>query len=154
VVSFSKILWPTDFSDASRKALPMVNSLAEQFSATVDVLHVLSPAPPMASMSGHAALTITEYNNSLEEWARTNVKELIDQEISTEITATPTILMGAAAHEIIRFAEVNDIDLIVIASHGETGLSRLIFGSVAEKVVRLASCPVLTMPAAPEEEEE
>lgn len=131
----------------------MVNELAGRFSATVDVLHVLSPAPPMASMTGHGAVAMTEYNKSLEEWARTTVKDLVDQEIPNEITAKTTTLMGGAAHEIVRFAKVNDIDLIVIATHGETGLSRLISGSVTEKVVRLASCPVLTVPAAPEEEE-
>lgn len=149
MATFQRILWPTDFSQASRHALPMVNGLAVQFSSTVDVLHVLSPAPPMATATGQGALAMTEYFKSLEEWARATIKELTASEIASGITAKTTTLIGSAAHEIVRFAEVNDIDLIIIATHGETGFRRLISGSVTEKVVRHASCPVLTVPTAP-----
>jgi nucleotide-binding universal stress UspA family protein len=147
MISFQRILWPTDFSEASRSALPAVNGLASQFSATVDVLHVLSPAPSLASMTGHGAVATTEYLKSLEERARSTIKEVAGKEISSDVVTKTTTLMGSPAHEIVNFAEVNDIDLIVIATHGETGLSRLVFGSVAEKVVRHAPCPVLTVPA-------
>lgn len=147
MIAFRKILWPTDFSEASRRALPVVNDLAGLFSATVDVLHVLAPASALASMAGPGAVATTEYSKSLEERARATINDIVEREISNQISATATTLTGSAAHEIVRFAEASDIDLIVIATHGETGLSRLVFGSVAERVVRHAGCPVLTVPA-------
>jgi nucleotide-binding universal stress UspA family protein len=152
MIAIRKILWPTDFSEASRRALPAVNGLAGLFSATVDVLHVLAPASALASMAGPGAVATTEYLASLEERARSTIDDIVEKEISNQITAKATTLTGSAAHEIVRFAEDNEIDLIVLASHGETGLSRLVFGSVAEKVVRHAGCPVLTVPAATDEE--
>jgi nucleotide-binding universal stress UspA family protein len=151
MIAFRKILWPTDFSEASRRALPVVNGLAGLFSATVDVLHVLSPASALASMAGPGAVATTEYSKSLEKRARLTIRDIVEREISNQITAKATTLNGSAAHEIVRFAEANNIDLIVIATHGETGLSRLLFGSVAERVVRHATCPVLTVPAAPDD---
>lgn len=129
MIVIRRILWPTDFSEASRRALPVVNCLANLFSASVDVLHALSPASALASMAGPSAVAITD---------------VVEKEISDQITVKATTPTGSAAHEIVRFAEANDIDLIVIATHGETGFSRLVFGSVAEKVVRHAGYPVLT----------
>jgi nucleotide-binding universal stress UspA family protein len=152
MIAFRKMLWPTDFSEASRRALPVVNGLANLFSATVDVLHVLSPSSALATMAGPGAVATTEYSKSLEERARLTIRDIVEREISNQITAKATTLTGSAAHEIVRFAEANNIDLIVIATHGETGLSRLLFGSVAERVVRCATCPVLTVPAAPDDE--
>jgi nucleotide-binding universal stress UspA family protein len=152
MISIRRILWPTDFSQLSRRALPVVNEMASRFSAAVDVLHVLSTPPTLVSMTGQGAVAATEYLTALDQKAKLSVKDIVAREISDEVTASATTRRGSPAHEIVRFAEEDDVDLIIIATHGETGFSRLVFGSVAEKVVRLAPCPVLTVPAPPDEE--
>lgn len=147
--AIKRILWPTDFSDEARRALPFVNGLARQFAARVDVLHVLPSGPAMASMTGHAAPMMTEYIKSMDEHARTTINSVVSDDIEAGIPVDGSVKMGSAAHEISTFATDHDIDLIILSTNGETGLARLIVGSVAEKVVRFAPCPVLTVPPSP-----
>lgn len=141
-----RILWPTDFSEQAQRALPYVNGLARQFSARVDVIHVLPSSVPMASMVGHAAAAMTEALKSMDEHARETIGEVVDGQIADDIVVTSAVMTGSAAHEIASYAQAQSIDLIILATHGETGLVRLVSGSVAEKVVRLAPCPVLSVP--------
>jgi nucleotide-binding universal stress UspA family protein len=152
MTTFRRILWPTDFSRLSRRALPVVKDVASRFSAAVEVLHVLQPLPAMGFMTGQGAVAATEYMKTSDDGAQKTLREIVDRDLAGGIEARGTTTTGNAAHEIVRFAEGNEIDLIIIATHGETGFSRWVFGSVAEKVVRLASCPVLTVPAPPDEE--
>jgi nucleotide-binding universal stress UspA family protein len=152
VNTIKRILWPTDFSDEARRALPLVNGLARQFAARVDVLHVLPPAPAMASMVGHAAPAMTEYMKSMDAHARETVNTMVEKDIESGIPVVSSVKLGSAAHEIASYATENDIDLIILATNGETGLARMLIGSVAEKVVRLAPCPVLTVPPGPEDD--
>jgi nucleotide-binding universal stress UspA family protein len=152
MTTFRRILWPTDFSRLSRRALPVVKDVASRFSAAVEVLHVLQPLPAMGFMTGQGAVAATEYMKNSDDGAQKTLREIVERDLAGGIEARGTTTTGNAAHEIVRFAEGNEIDLIIIATHGETGFSRWVFGSVAEKVVRLASCPVLTVPAPPDEE--
>jgi nucleotide-binding universal stress UspA family protein len=151
MISIRRILWPTDFSDLSKRALPVANELASRFSARVDVLHVLIPPPAMVSLTGQGAVAATEYLQALDDNAKARLEEIVAEDVAQGVEAESALRRGAAAHEIVRFAEENDDDLIVIATQGETGFSRLVFGSVAEKVVRLAPCPVLSVPAGKDE---
>jgi nucleotide-binding universal stress UspA family protein len=150
VNSIQRILWPTDFSDEARRALPLVNGFARHFSAHVEIVHVLSPTPAMAAMAGSAALAMNEYITSMDEHARETLGGIAENDIETGIPAIWNILAGSPAHEISEYAKDHEIDLIILATNGETGLSRLITGSVAEKVVRFAPCPVLSVPPRPE----
>jgi nucleotide-binding universal stress UspA family protein len=150
--AIERILWPTDFSDEGRRALPAVNVFARLFAARVEVLHVVPSAPAMASVVGNAAPAMTEYVQSMSEHAQKTIGSIVEEDIETGIPVGSTVTMGSAAHEIANFAADNDIDLIILSTNGETGLTRLIVGSVAEKVVRLAPCPVLTVP--PESEDD
>ncbi len=95
---------------------------------------------------------VSLYEEELLKSAKNSVKEIIEKRVSDGIEAHSIVTPGLVADEIIHQAEKQKVDLIVTATHGETGWRRLIFGSVAEKVVRMAPCPVLTIHAPREEE--
>jgi len=145
----ARIVAPTDFSEAAFEAVKAAEELALHFSAELLLTHVVDPVPPMTA---GAAVThrspvvfdIAGYEQLLREQAEDQVKELAAK-LSPELRLRSTVEVGIAAEAIVRAAADQQADLIVIATRGRTGLSRLIFGSVAEKVVRTAECPVLTI---------
>jgi len=145
---FEKILWPTDFSEQARRALPWVNGMARRFAARVKVVHVVSPTVALVSMTGHAATVTSTYLNEMRQHATARIESICRQDIASDIDTTTAVLTGSPAREIASCAEQDGIDLIIMATHGETGLMRLVTGSVAEKVVRFAPCPVLSVPPA------
>lgn len=142
-----KILCPTDFSEPSYEGLKAANELAEHFSAELCLAHVVAPVPvPMAqSPTVPEAFNVASYRTELEASAQRSLQEVVEQKIPKELRVRQIIGHGEAANEIVRIAEEETADMIVIATHGLTGWRHLIFGSVAEKVVRLAGCPVLTI---------
>jgi universal stress protein A len=150
MLPIGKIVCPTDFSEPSYVALQTADELASHFSAELLLIHVVSPVPvyqtpitPTASSS--SAGFVDSYQQELEVYAR-KLLEQIAQERLTEGTESRTrVCLGDAANEIVETATDEDADLIVIATHGLTGWRRFMFGSVAEKVVRVAQCPVLTI---------
>jgi nucleotide-binding universal stress UspA family protein len=149
-MTISHILWPTDFSTLSRNAAPVVNEMARRFSAPVEVLNVVVDPPMIAP---RAALALESYKQVSEEHAVTALDNLVRDDVAEDVVAhTHTVRATATAHAIVDFADAQGIDLIIISTHGETGLTRLVFGSVAEKVVRMARCLVLTVPIPPDEE--
>lgn len=145
-----QILWPTDFSEQARRALPWVNGMAQRFGARVEIVHVLVPSLAMASMTGHAAAAATAYLDEIKRHATETIDEIARQDIADDVETTTAIVTGSPAREIARVAEQEGVDLVIMATHGETGLVRLVTGSVAEKVVRLAPCPVLSVPPSSE----
>lgn len=154
MLPFKKILCPTDFSEPSSKALQAANELATHFSAELCLLHVIPSVPiPMVEGEGFSpGFDIPSYEEHLVQTARQSIQELAEKMVSKGLKVRPLIGNGDAADEIVRIAEEQNFDLIVIATHGTTGWRHLIFGSVAEKVVRLSPCPVLTV-RAPEKKE-
>jgi nucleotide-binding universal stress UspA family protein len=148
VIAFKKILCPTDFSPPSLEALKRAIDLAGHFAAELWVVHVIPPVPPPAPVSDATfglSFDLPLYQQELSASSETALKELLERQVPPGLSAHPVLASGDPAQEIIRTAEDQKIDLIVIATHGHTGWGRLIFGSVAEKVVRLAPCPVLTI---------
>jgi nucleotide-binding universal stress UspA family protein len=148
---FSRILWPTDFSDASYEALQMAEELASCFGAELILLHVVHPiavvpSPAPGQFNGPA------YQRALEANALKTLQDIAKNKVSDHVKVRSGVLMGSAANAIVDSAAEEEADLIVIATNGETGLQRFVFGSVAEKVVRLATCPVLTIRPASENE--
>jgi nucleotide-binding universal stress UspA family protein len=148
MIAFRHILCPTDFSPPSFQALETAVDLARYFSAELWVMHVIAPAPPpapVADASFGLSFDLPLFQQELAASSEKALKDLMEQKIPKEVSAHPVLASGDPAREIIREAEDQSIDLIVIATHGLTGWGRLLFGSVAEKVVRLAPCPVLTI---------
>jgi len=144
MMPFRKILAPTDFSDPSYEALNAANELALHFAAELSVVHVVPLVPVTPTTSDPAAFNVPLYQQGLQISYEKMLNEVVEKWVSKKLSVRSKVLQGDAAHEIVRVADDENIDLIVISTHGETGLGHLIFGSVAEKVVRLAPCPVLT----------
>ncbi len=131
-----KVLLPTDFSHLSDVALPLATSLARDRNAELVILHVQEP--PTAYAAGEL------YFGPLEPDSESLRQTLVQvQPTDLSVPCTHRLVMGDPAREIVRVAEEENVELIVMSSRGRTGLAPVLMGSVAERVVRGAQCPVL-----------
>lgn len=145
-----RILAPTDFSSASLVAVEQAARLALEFGAELILLYVVPPIPTLPADMNYTFQT-PDYNDSLQSAATEKLAELEEEHVPEGIPVRRLICFGDPAGEIVKAAEEEKCDWIVISTHGHTGWKHLVFGSVAEKVVRLACCPVLSI-RCPEEE--
>jgi nucleotide-binding universal stress UspA family protein len=149
------ILIPTDFSGCANYALPYAAAIARATNATIICVHVVEPIAPAVGYTGLAEpLPIADISEQLEDSAERELPKLAECDECAGLKVEEVMVHGDAAAEIVRVAEEREVDLIVISSHGRTGLGRILFGSTAEAVVRHASCPVLVVKPPPEEERE
>jgi nucleotide-binding universal stress UspA family protein len=149
------ILLPTDFSGCANFALPYAASIARATGATIICVHVVEPLVPAVGYTGLAEpMPIADITDQLEDSAERQLPKLAECEECAGIKLEEVIVHGDAAAEIVRVAAEREVDLIVISSHGRTGLGRIIFGSTAEAIVRHARCPVLVVKPPHEEETE
>lgn len=139
----ARILVPVDFSDCSRKALQYAVPLARQFGAGITLLHVVHVYYPSGSEFGMIDVPLLE--SDLRKGAETQLGALAEQEIGSQVPCRAEVRVGAAVPEIISAARRLESDLIILSTHGRTGLKHVFLGSVAENVVRLAPCPVLVV---------
>jgi nucleotide-binding universal stress UspA family protein len=147
------LLLPTDFSDCANYALSYTASLARTFGAKIVCVHVLEPIVPTVGYTGMTEpLPLADISEQLEDSAERELPKIADCEECAGLDIEEVIVHGEAASEIVRVARERAVDLIVISSHGRTGLGRILFGSTAEAVVRHASCPVLVVKPPPEDE--
>ncbi|MGZ5435246.1 MAG: universal stress protein [Pyrinomonadaceae bacterium] len=150
-----KILLPTDFSGCANYALPYAAAIARATKAKIICVHVVEPVVPAVGYTGLVdPMPIADISEQLEDSAERQLPKLAECEECTGLKVEEVIVHGDAAAEIVRVASEQEVDLIVISSHGRTGFGRIIFGSTAESVVRHASCPVLVVKPPPEEETE
>lgn len=150
-----KILLPTDFSGCANYALLYAASIARATQAQIICVHVVEPVVPAVGYTGLAEpMPIADISEQLEDSAERQLPKLAECEECLGLNVEEVIVHGDAAAEIVRVASEQEADLIVISSHGRTGLGRMIFGSTAESVVRHATCPVLVVKPPPEEETE
>ena len=140
------ILCPTDLSGPSYKAIEVANELAVNFSANLILISVVTPVHPIGAPGVPASFKIGEYYEEMIDFATQSLEEIETEKISDGVKTQRVVVQGNAADEIVKRAESDGADIIVIATHGWTGWRRWVFGSVTEKVVRLAKCPVLTIP--------
>jgi len=147
------ILLPTDFSDCGNYALSYAASLARTFGASIICVHVIEPMVPTVGYSGMTEpLPIADITDQLEYSAERELPKLAQRKEVAGLQIEELIVHGEAASEIVRVAKERNVDLIVVSSHGRTGLGRILFGSTAEAVVRHASCPVLVVKPSQAEE--
>lgn len=139
IVSIRRILFPTDFSEPARHAQGYAKTLAEKFGAELHVIHVV-PEVIMPATDSIAVWTLPE--GSMKAQVESAERQLASVAGDAAIR---TVTVGFPVEEIMKYAKEHSIDLLVVGTHGHTGLSHLLLGSVAEKLVRLASCPVLTV---------
>jgi nucleotide-binding universal stress UspA family protein len=139
-----KILVPIDFSDYSKGALKYAVGFAKNFNAKLFLVYVVEPIiyPPDFSMG---QIAIPTMDLEMDKRASEELNKLAEKEIPKELIVNTIVKTGKPFIEIIETAQEEDIDLIIIATHGHTGMEHILFGSTAEKVVRKAPCPVLTL---------
>jgi nucleotide-binding universal stress UspA family protein len=148
MLPIKKIISPTDFSEPSNKGLEAALEMAEHFGAELVVIHVIAPLPVMGEASAIAGYHSPTVMEELNTETRKLMEKLIAEKISNRVPSRSHIVSGKPADEIVRLARQEEsADLIVIASHGASGFDRLIFGSVAERVIRKAELPVLVVRA-------
>lgn len=166
-MNVTKILVPIDYSDHSDRALQWGASLAEKYRARLLLLHVISRAsedlPERGVRRTDTLLPFALDNPSvyhapgaerevvsvdLIEMAQSDLKDLAIAKVGESLSVSPTVGIGKPAEEILRVARDEAVDLIVMGTHGRTGLHHVLMGSVAETVMRIAPCPVFTVKAA------
>lgn len=154
MLPFRIILCPTDFSQASHDAVKAAAELAEHFGSELWFIHAVTPVPVMAAGTEAPPIDLILTDLEREESAKKSLEEIVTRFESAGLKTRLTVLKGEPAEEILRTAGEGHADLIVTSTHGHTGLTHLVFGSVAEKVVRLSPCPVLVIRSDPEVMEE
>jgi nucleotide-binding universal stress UspA family protein len=143
-LQIKKILVPIDFSDYSKPALLYSSELAEIFKAELILIHIIEPViyPPDFSMGQIALPPLTV---DIDSAAKDELEKLIKTELKSGINVKMLVRTGKPFVEIVDSALEEKVDLIVISSHGRTGIEHILFGSTADKVVQKAPCPVLTL---------
>lgn len=145
MIEFKRILHPTDFSASSQRSLATACELARKFGAEVHLLHVVQDVAAIAAYGVAEAYLPVEWRNEVKAQAEKSLQEVPDAATGAGVRFVRAIAEGSPYYEIIEYARQNAIDLIVMGTHGRTGVPHLLMGSVAEKVVREAPCAVLTV---------
>jgi nucleotide-binding universal stress UspA family protein len=140
------ILVPIDFSDFSRRALEVATDMASRLGATLLLVHILPAIPDLPK--DVSIFKEGTYNRELNESAAKQLSELATTLANTNVKVRTEVgTANDVGMELVRIAEHDNVDIIVIATHGMTGWRRIAFGSVARKVVEQAACPVLVLRA-------
>ena len=138
------LIVPTDFSPSSELALTAATGLARRFRAHLTLVHVVDVPEEFSELNAAAYMRVMETTVQREmETRRRRVEE-------AAVPVDTLVVRGAAAQTIVDTARSKGVDLIVMGTHGRTGLQHLLIGSVAERVVRLAPCPVMVVPGQPD----
>lgn len=154
MLPFKRILCPTDFSEPALEALNAAGELARHFAAALLVVHIVPPVPrPTRPIAGSSlvepglspAFDVTSYLLELTDAAEKSLENLVKEHAPQGIPVQFSVSSGQPDAEILKIAEREQVDLIVIATHGQRGWRRFLFGSVAENVVRQAEGPVLVI---------
>lgn len=140
MTDWKKICCAIDFAEPSRVAMEQAADLAKRFEAKLVLVHVVVPRPSASDVPswGIATAAAEEHERTLEEWR-------VEAERRAGRPVRSRILAGAPAAEILRHAREEGCELIVIGTHGRTGIARLVLGSVAARVARESACPVLVV---------
>lgn len=145
MIDLKRILVPTDFSKPSQNALTYAAAFAEKFGAELHLLHVVQDLalfiPDMVTVTPPIGPTVEQ----LTAGVRVAFERLVKENKLEKFKTTHFVREGTPFYEIIQYAKEKDIDLIIMGTHGHSGLAHVLMGSVAEKVVRKAPCPVLTV---------
>jgi nucleotide-binding universal stress UspA family protein len=142
-----RVLHPTDFSKASAAAFARALAEARQPRNQLLLVHVLAPVIPMAGAGeGYISPSVYEQmSKSARAWAQKQMDRLLAKARAARVRARGTLLEGVAHEQIVRAAKRQRADLIIMGTHGRTGVARFFLGSVAARVAATAPCPVLTV---------
>ncbi len=141
---YKNILLPTDFSKGSEEAYEHAKDIAKSMGAKVHLLHVIQPVVyPTGIELAHESLINLE--SDLEKIGEENLNKVSERLKTVGVESKNTILMGKPSEQIMEYVNKYNIDLVVIATHGSSGIERFLFGSTTEKVIRKVQCPVLVV---------
>lgn len=144
MIRLKKIMVPTDFSEPSESALKYARAFAEQFGATLHLLHVIED-PFLYAPTSEGFVVPPHLHEEMETAARDRLNNALSPAEAEKFQAQLVLKHGSPFVEAVRYAREQDIDLIVMGTHGRGPIAHMLMGSVAEKVVRKAPCPVLTV---------
>ena len=147
---FDRILIPTDGSDAARPAVDMALDLAETHDATLHVLFIVDQ-PTSVSGTGEGFSGLDDLLDALEEQGHQATNAIVDEAEDRRIETETAVRRGNPNDDILTYADEHDIELIVMGTHGRTGVKRALLGSVTESVVRHSEIAVLTVHQEPDE---
>jgi nucleotide-binding universal stress UspA family protein len=142
--TIKKILFPVDFSEVSQKIVPWAEMITKQFNAEIHLLFV-------ARKFGHFADIyvdpgdIQHFEGEILQGAERRMDEFLRDHLMNSIQCRPKVVLGDAAEEILRYIDHEKVDLVIMGTHGRKGLEKILFGSVAERVIKMSSVPVLSV---------
>lgn len=142
MIDIKRILVPTDFSEPGRKALQYAVEFADRYGAAVDLMHVVEAIPAGAMMSYQP---LEELRTSMRTAAEDELEKLHSVWSEYSFPVNKVVIDGHPFVEIVRHARQNDVDLIIMGTHGRGAIAHMLLGSVTEKTIRKAPCPVLTV---------
>ncbi len=141
MVEFGKILIPTDFSESAENASLYALSLAEKYGSKIYVAHVIEPF----TYTSDLGIDMGDQYQVMEATAKKFLDDIVTSIKEKHIDVEGILLSGEPFVEIIKYVKQEQINLIIMATHGRSGIEHMLLGSVAEKVVRKSPCPVLTV---------
>lgn len=144
MVAFKQIIAPIDFSEHSLRGLDYAVEIADKFSSQLKIVYVIEPLLQAADIAW-GTVDFDKLNEAHKESAEKQLDTLVAERIPKRIPAEAVIVFGKPFVEIVQLARADNADLIVMATHGRGAISHILLGSTAEKVVRKAPCPVLTV---------
>lgn len=143
MIKMNRILYPTDFSEYSAHAIPYVKEFAKRFNAKVTLAHVV--AVPAYAGSYEVAIDFASLQDAMTQASKKKIDAMKADFVKDGVETDCVIEIGTAFVEIINIARSQEADLIILATHGFGALKHILMGSTAERVVRKAPCPVLTL---------
>jgi len=143
-INIQRILVPIDFSEHSKNALKYAIPFAQKFKASVDLIYVVEPTIYPADFS-FGQIGFPNIEEELRTRGSDELENLRKKEIADKVVSRIIVRTGKPFYEINQYALEENISLIIIATHGHSGMEQILFGSTAEKVVRKAPCPVLVV---------
>jgi nucleotide-binding universal stress UspA family protein len=146
MADIKRILFATDFSDNSKYALTFAISFAQKYDAMLYILHVIQqPSYPLGMYAEISFDAMDKFSQSISDAVEKEMQTLKEKDLQGYAKYECMIVHGTPFLEILRTAREKNAELIVVGTHGRTGLDHVLFGSTAEKVVRRAPCPVLSV---------
>ncbi len=146
MITIQRVLFPTDFSDLSLHVLAYARSFVESYGAELHLIHVVDEASMYWLAMGPSSLPVGPSSDELVDASTAAMTKFIDDHLSDIKDAVHSeVVLGRPFMRIIEYARAQQIDMIVLGTHGRSGLQHALLGSVTEKVVRKAPCPVLTI---------
>jgi nucleotide-binding universal stress UspA family protein len=141
---FKKLLFPIDFSEVSPKMAPWALKVAKKFSSEIHLLFVARRLEHLASIYVEQ-VSIEDFENEVIRGAEEKIEEFANTHFHGYPACKTRVVLGDAAEEILNYVKAEEIDLIVIGTHGRKGIDRILFGSVAERVIKMSPVPVMSI---------